>query len=137
MTHPEHPVTRARSLSGLLLGLAVASVGVLHFVTPAFFERIVPRELPRPDLLVAASGLAEIGLGLAFCVPRARPVVRWGLVALFLAVFPANVNMLVRHAEVAPELPVWALAARLPLQALLVWWAIAAGRPAPATSSSA
>lgn len=129
MTHQTSSASRERlrNAAAFLLGLTVTAIGVLHFVTPDFFVKIVPRELPRPDLLVALSGVAEVGLGLALCVPRLRRHARWGLVALFVAVFPANINMLVRHAEVAPELPLWALVARLPFQFLFIAWAIWAG----------
>lgn len=105
--------------------------GVMHFVAPDMYERIVPPGLPRPRALVYLSGVAEIVLGVGVLLPR--PDVRrrsaWGIVALLAAVFPANVYMAVGDVrlEGAPE---WlrehedlALWARLPLQGVLALWA--------------
>ncbi len=107
----------------VLAGLMIA-IGVLHFVAPAGFVRIVPSALPFPLLAVYVSGAAEILGGAGLLHPRTRRAAALGLVALYVAVFPANVNMAVHHIQ--PEgvvLPEWAFWARLPLQAALVGWA--------------
>ena len=108
-----------------LLSVTFVAAGTLHFVRPDAYERIMPDYLPAHHELVLISGAAEIagGLGVAFAQTR-----RWSglwLAALLLAIFPANVNMAVNSEHfrsIAPAL-LWA---RLPLQGLLIWWALRA-----------
>lgn len=101
-------------------------VGIDHFVLPDFFVRIVPRVLPHPLLLVQISGFFEVLGGLGLLAPwlRARRAAGIGLVLLYVAVFPANINMVV-HPELGGNIPLWALWARLPFQivfiALALW----------------
>lgn len=100
-------------------------VGVLHFTREPFFTRIVPAWLPAPRLLVYVSGLFEVALGVGLLVPRTRKLCGLGLVALYIAVFPANVNMAL-HPELGGTVPPWALWVRLPLQLVLIglaYWA--------------
>lgn len=107
-----------------VLAVLMIAIGVAHFAAPAGFVRIVPSWLPSPLLLVYVSGAAEILGGAGLLVPRARRAAALGLVALYVAVFPANVNMAIHHIQ--PEgvvLPEWAFWARLPLQAALIGWA--------------
>jgi len=93
--------------------------GVLHFVRPAPFLRIVPPTLPAPGLLVLLSGVAEVAGGLGLLLPATRRAAGWGLLALLVAVFPANVYMV--GLASALHIPAWVLWARLPLQPLLMW----------------
>ena len=62
---------------------------------------------------------------------RARWIARWGLVALYVAVFPANLHMALSGAQLDPgnPLPAWAAWARLPFQAVFILWAIWVTRP--------
>ncbi len=113
-----------------VLGLAFAAAGANHFVNPDFYTRIMPPWLPWHAELVALSGVAEVALGLLVLIPRTAPVAGWGLVALLVAVFPANVHMAL-HPEQFPRIPAWLFYARLPLQGVLVWWAYRWTRPAP------
>jgi uncharacterized membrane protein len=102
--------------------------GVMHFVVPRTYEAIVPDRLPARRALVYASGVAEIAGGAGVLHPRTRRLASWWSVATLIAVFPANVNMAL-HADrfrVPGGTP--ALWLRLPVQALLVRWALAAGR---------
>ncbi|AKF09978.1 hypothetical protein DB32_007127 [Sandaracinus amylolyticus] len=107
----------------VLLAVLFVSAGVMHFVIEPTFTAMVPPFLPAPRVLVWISGVAEIALGLATLAPRLRPYAGWGLVALLIAVFPANVYMVFDDTP-AIDAPRWALWARLPIQALLVGWAI-------------
>jgi uncharacterized membrane protein len=103
--------------------------GVAHFLAPRQFAKAVPPSLPRPRALVYLSGFAEVVLGVGVLFERTRRESAWGIVALLVAVFPANVHM--ATSEVATDaVPDWAerptrLAAwaRLPFQAVLVAWA--------------
>ena len=101
------------------LALLFVGAGVLHFVRPAPFLRIVPPALPAPGLLVLLSGVAEVAGGLGLLLPATRRLAGWGLLALLLAVFPANVYMVGLASEL--HIPAWVLWARLPLQPLLGW----------------
>jgi len=107
----------ARTASRLLASLLFMSAGVLHFLTPAPFVLIVPPFLPAPELLVQISGAFEILGGVGLLVPRLRVAAGWGLVALLIAVYPANIYMLV-HEVYLPDMPQekWLLWARMPVQ---------------------
>jgi uncharacterized membrane protein len=108
----------------ILLAVLMVVAGVLHFVFPKGYARIVPAYLPAPLALVYVSGVAEILGGLGLLFPRTRTLAAFGLVLLFIAIFPANVNMAVNHIGFtrAPP-PSWLLWARLPLQGVLIAWA--------------
>ena len=105
----------------VLLGATFVAAGCLHFVFPGQYVRIMPPALPLPRLLVYVSGACEVGLGLGMFTRFARWAA-WGLIALLVAVFPANVHMAL-HPELTPKLPPWSLWARLPFQAVLIAWA--------------
>ncbi len=111
------------ALQWVLAGFMVA-VGVLHFVSPKGFERIVPKVLPAPRLLVYLSGAFEILGGVGLVVPMTQRFAAWGLIALFVAVFPANINMAVNDLPLGKsKLPRWAHWIRLPMQGVLIAWA--------------
>ena len=103
-----------------MLAALFVGAGLLHFLKPTLYLRIMPPALPAPRLLVALSGAAEVVGGLGLLLPATRRAAAWGLLALLLAVFPANVYMLQIYAQL--HIPAWALWARLPLQPLLMWW---------------
>ena len=107
------------------LGVLMVGAGIGHFADPAPFVDIVPPQLPAPLTLVYVSGVAEILGGLGLLLRRTRRAAAWGLVALFVAVFPANVYMAVAGVQPTgwPAMPEWALWGRLPLQALPLGWA--------------
>ncbi|MDH3624647.1 MAG: DoxX family protein [Myxococcales bacterium] len=107
------------------LALGMIAIGVLHFVQPKPFVRIVPKYLPSPLALVYISGFFEIAGGVGLLVPATRVAAAWGLIALYVAVFPANIYMLTHNISLNPRKPIprWALWARLPLQFVLMAWA--------------
>jgi uncharacterized membrane protein len=118
-------MTWPRKLSIGLLAVLFIAAGVNHFVSPSVYLKIMPVYLPWQLALVYVSGFFEVAGGVGLAVPRLRRAAGWGLTALLVAVFPANVEM-VLNADRFPEIPFWALVARLPLQGLLivwVWWA--------------
>lgn len=112
-----------------LFGPFFVLAGVLHFVIPRAYAAIVPEWLPADRrAVVYASGVAEIAGGLALMHPRTRRAgSRWSVLTL-LAVFPANVHMALHPERFRVPGGRRALYARLPLQALFVAWARAAGR---------
>jgi uncharacterized membrane protein len=109
----------ARFFSGPVMILA----GINHFVMPAAYEKIIPPQLPGPRALVYISGIAEILGGLGTMHPRTRRAAGWFLIATLVAVFPGNIYM-AANAEDFPGVPggAAALYARLPLQALFIYW---------------
>ncbi len=118
-----------RTLSIGLIGLAFVAAGVLHFVRPGGYARIIPPFLPFPLALVYISGIAEILGGIGVLIPSVRAWAGLGLIALLIAVFPANIYMAVGPERVGMGIaPLW-LWLRLPLQLVLiawVWWATGA-----------
>ena len=123
-------MTTARTLFRWLAAAAFIVAGANHFRSAEFYRRIVPQSFPRPDVLVAVSGWAEIAGGVGLLVPRLRRPAGWGLIALLLAVFPANVHMLTSDdPAVTLGLPWWARLARLPVQVLLIVWVERVSRP--------
>ena len=106
-------------------------IGAMHFVAPANFVKIVPAWLPAPTALVLVSGFFEILGGVGLLVPRVRRAAGWGLVALYVAVFPANINMAVY--DIQPDgltIPQALLWARLPFQLGFIAWALWVSRSA-------
>lgn len=113
-----------------LMGATYVVAGIAHFLIPERFAEAVPPSFPRPVGLVYLSGIAEIVLGVGVAWRRTRRPSAWGIVALLVAVFPANVHLarsdtlndLVPDRLLAPA----RLAAliRLPFQAVLIAWAL-------------
>lgn len=110
-------------------GVLFTFAGVLHFARPRWYEEIMPDYLPAHRELVYASGAAEIAGGLGTLHPRTRRAASWWSVATLLAVFPANVHMAL-NPERYKGVPGGkaGLYARLPVQAIFIAWAHAAGR---------
>jgi len=108
--------------SRLALAAFFVASGVNHFVSPRFYRAIVPPSLrDRATLVVDVSGVAEVLGGVGVLLPRTRRASGGGLIALLVAVFPANLYM-AREPERFRRIPRWALLARLPLQPLMIWW---------------
>ena len=107
-----------------VLALFMIGGGVNHFLAPAPYVAMMPAALPWHLELVYVSGVFEILGGLGLLIPRTRRLAAWGLIALLLAILPANLNMAINHLPLAGRpIPQWALWARLPLQAVLIAWA--------------
>ena len=97
--------------------------GLNHFRSADFYKRIIPPQFPAPAFLVIISGLCEIAGGAGLAIPPLRRAAGWGLIALLIAVFPANIYMAFHQEKFADlHLPGWTYWARLPLQAVLIWW---------------
>jgi len=117
------------------MGAMLIGIGAGHFLAPKPFDDIVPDELPgSPRFYTLASGVAEVGVGAMLLVPRTRRTGALAAAALFLAVFPANLNM-VRLWWNKPGAAKWPMRiialARLPLQVPMITQALAIRRNAP------
>lgn len=133
----------ARTLSRYALTTVMVAMGVLHFVADDIFVQIVPHALPWPMGLVWISGVFEIALGLLLIPQATRRLAGYGLVALFVAVFPANVYMAMENIQVQ-GLPSWltqpsplALWLRLPFQVVFIVWALSVSKPSRAATTNA
>lgn len=115
----------------ILMGILYVAAGTLHFVATRRYMAIMPPYVPAHRTLVLVSGAAEIvgGLGILMPFPAVQRAAAWGLIALLIAVFPANLTMVVDHARFQ-SIPLWAAWARLPLQLPLIYWAWLYTRPA-------
>lgn len=106
-----------------VLAVFILTAGILHFVVPEQFARIVPPPFdPLPAVYI--SGVFEILGGIGLLVPPVSSMAAWGLISLFIAVYPANIYMAVHNIKLEgiPQNPVlyWG---RLPLQFVLIAWA--------------
>lgn len=107
-----------------LLVIFFVGGGINHFVNPDFYIRIMPPYLPWHRELVLLSGVFEVVLGLMVLFPRYLRLAGWGLIALLIAVSPANIHMAV-NSHLYPEIPIVFHFIRLPLQLVFiawVWW---------------
>lgn len=111
-----------KTVSRFVFGSSFVAAGLNHFRNPGFYVGIMPPYLPWPLELVYLSGVAEIVLGAMLLCPKWTAVAAWGLIALLIAVFPANVHMAM-HPDAYPAISATALWVRLPLQGLLMAWA--------------
>lgn len=114
----------------ILLGLAAffINVGVDHFVNPDFYLGIMPPAFPFHAEAVYISGFFEVLGGIGVLVPRLRKIAGWSLLALLVAVYPANIYMAL-NPEIFPDIPVTLLYIRLAFQFLFFYWAYIVTRP--------
>jgi uncharacterized membrane protein len=108
----------------ILLAILFVAAGMLHFAATRVYLRIMPPYLPWHTALIYISGAAEILGGIGLLIPLTRHTAAWGLVALLIAVMPANIYMATAHIA-APGImgQSWAQWLRLPLQIPLIYWA--------------
>ncbi len=105
--------------------------GILHFAATDAYVAIMPDYLPLHRELVYLSGVFQILLGLGLLWHKARQAAGIGLILLFLAVLPANINMAAQDIQPASfRIPAFLLWARLPFQFVLIYWAWRVSRPA-------
>lgn len=127
-------IRRLRRLLLYVMGPLYVVAGILHFVVPELYVQIIPPFFPAPLALVYLSGVAEIAVGLGVLYPRTRRYAAWGTVALLLAIYPANIYMATSGVVIQgmpgggdpSELVRWG---RLPLQGVLILWALWYTRP--------
>lgn len=104
-----------------VMGTFYIVAGMMHFIVPKPYVKIMPKSLPYPLALVYLSGIAEILCGIGFLFDATRVAAAWATILLLLAIFPANINMALNPAQF--KISPWLLYSRLPLQFVLVWLA--------------
>ncbi len=114
-----------QTFARLLIAGLFLFTGTFHFLKPDHFVRIVPPQLPWPLGLVYLSGFLELAGGVGLLVPGTRRIAAYGLAALLIAVFPANLYMAAGGVKFGGFLDTplyhWI---RLPFQAVLIAWVL-------------
>jgi len=131
------PATRKQTAARWVLALFFIVAGVNHFLAPAIYLGIMPAWLPAKEAANWISGAAEIAGGLGLLIGPLRRAASWGLIALLLAVFPANVHVALEGHMAGLNAPAWVLWLRLPFQAVFiawVWW-VGLARDKPSASN--
>lgn len=108
-------------ISLYLMALLYTFAGYQHFKIPKFFLKITPPWVPAPEKVNIIVGVIEIILGVMLLIPTLRSYAVWGIIALLIAVFPANFYHFQKSLKKKKH--VRATAIRLPIQLLLIWWA--------------
>ena len=116
--------TRARTVARCVLAAVYAFVGVAHLVATDSMVRIVPDWVPYPHAVVIATGLCELAGAGALMTTRWRRAAGWALAAYAVCVYPANVKHAIHDLSTGTGLSIWYHAIRLPLQPVIVWWAL-------------
>ena len=113
-----------------LFGLSLFFIyfGIDHFINPEFYLSIMPPAFPLHVEAVYISGFFEILGGISVLIAPLRKIAGWGLVALLICVYPANIYMAITP-EAFPEISIELLYFRLPLQFLFIYWAYSVTRP--------
>lgn len=105
-----------------LMAFLYILAGLNHFRKPGMYIKIIPPAFKNPKFINILSGAAEIILGIFLILPFTSNYAAWGIIALLLAVFPANLYMF-QNKKAGFSLPRWILFVRLPLQFVLIYWA--------------
>lgn len=133
MPDPQPSRSYWRTFFLALASISFIAAGTFHFISPESYRQIIPPFFPAPELLVVISGVFEIAGGMGLLARPLRRVAGWGLIALLVAVFPANIYMAAAPARI-PNMHIspWLLWLRLPLQGVLIaWvWFVAIRKPA-------
>lgn len=117
-------VRRRIPVGRIVLAILFVGSGALHFVIPQAYLRVMPPVLPQPLTLIYISGVAELLGGFGLLLPITRRAAAWGLAALLVAVWPANVYMAIAHLPIPGVMgQSWAQWLRVPLQLPLIYWA--------------
>jgi len=113
-----------RTLVRVLTAAFFVAAGLNHFRDPVPYLAMMPPWVPWPEILDKIAGAAEVAGGIGLLVKPFRRAAAWGLLALLVAVFPANLQVAL-HGWPGVQIAPWILWARLPLQLVLmavVWW---------------
>ena len=121
----------ARAIIRLIVALGFILAGVNHFLAPEVYLAMMPPFLPAPDLLHKIAGGAEVLGGLGLLIPQTRRLAVIGLVALLVAIFPANLYVAWVGKMGDLHIPPWVLWARLPFQGLFIAGGVWVGRDQP------
>ena len=105
-----------------LMATMYCTAGIMHFIKPKAYLRIMPRYLPKHKLLVALSGVAELILGIALCFQQTKSFAVFGIIAMLIVFLSVHFYML-SGKKASAGIPKWVLILRIPLQFVLMYWA--------------
>lgn len=105
-----------------LMAAVYIFAGIMHFIKPKAYLRIMPRYIPQSKLMVSLSGIAEILLGIGLCVPALKNLSIYGIIAMLIVFLLVHIYMLSGE-KASAGIPKWILILRLPLQFGLMYWA--------------
>ncbi len=109
-------------LSLYIMSAIYILAGLNHFRVPKIYLTIMPPYIPYPEFMVFISGVIEVILGAALLWPPTTSMAAWGIVALLMAILPPHIYM-IQNQKNWSKIPIWALWLRLPMQAILIYWA--------------
>ena len=111
-----------KKISLCIMAAFYFGAGIYHFLRPELYEKIMPGWLPWQRALIYITGACEILFSILLFPITTRRAAAWGIIILLILVFPANVQMMLNYwHQRHPGL--WLSILRLPMQALLIWWA--------------
>ena len=116
------------TISYILMAIIYTLAGINHFISPQTYLSIMPAWLPYPKELIFLSGVCEILFGLLLLPVSTRRVGAWLIIALLIAVFPANIQMAINYYSEGTQY-FWLAILRLPIQAVLIFWAYRLTKP--------
>ena len=111
-----------KEISLIIMAILYIAAGLNHFRNAKFYLKIIPPSLPFPKWVNWISGAAEVILGILLFFPNYSSLAAWGIIALLIAIFPANIYHFTSKGKTLPA-PIWLLYLRLPIQFLLMYWA--------------
>lgn len=105
-----------------IMAVMYVVAGIMHFIKPKMYLRIMPRYLPNHKFLVALSGFAEIALGIGICFEATKTLAIYGILLMLVVFLLVHFYMLSTE-KAAAGIPKWVLVLRIPLQFVLMYWA--------------
>lgn len=105
-----------------IMAIMYVFAGLMHFIKPKMYMRIMPKYLPRHKLLVYLSGLAEIILGIGLCFKATKALAIYGIILVLVIFLTVHFYML-SGKKASAGIPKWILILRIPLQFFLMYWA--------------
>lgn len=111
-----------KQISLIVMAIFYMVAGLNHFRMPKFYYKIIPPVFNNKRLINITSGWAEIILGVALLIPAISHLAAWGVIALLIAVYPANIYHL-QQKGAGMKVPMWALWFRLAFQFVFIAWA--------------
>ena len=111
-----------RKVSLYTMSIFYFAAGINHFWHKEFYLKIMPSWIEFHEILVIISGVCEILFALLLLPSLTRRFAAWGIIFLLIAVFPANIQMMLNYLH-EHNSRLWISILRLPIQIILVWWA--------------
>ena len=111
------------AVSAYIMGALYIAAGLNHFRVPRFYDQMMPPYFPAHRAMVLLSGVAEVALGIGVMFEPTRAIAAWLIAAMLVLFFTVHVHML-QNRELFPKAPKWALIARIPMQFVLIAWAL-------------